>query len=385
VVQDISDFAVEPVAYLISVLRLKLTESYRPHRFAPYLKIRFGARSPLSFSPVLPSNARERYAMGSSDYPANQFLNGSKTVVFYSQKSRFICYTDGMRKMSALCALAMLAALLMPSVVWAAKPIKTGGSKSPKGGTSEPIGYDISWPQCGKRLPKGQAFGIVGVNGGTAANTNPCLADQLTWANKSVGGTAQPKVQLYVNTANPGEVIDQVSTWPISNTDKTGFTTENPYGECTGNNDRACSWQYGWNRAVEANIDRFAPAAREAGINQAASAYVWWLDVETMNTWQSGSEDALARNTATLEGMTSYFNSRGATVGLYSTAVQWGEITGTAIGADSNLNGLDNWRPSGASLENAKANCSVPPLTSGGIISLTQYVQRNLDHNYSCI
>ena len=46
-------------------------------------------------------------------------------------------------------------------------------------------GNDVSWPQCGKALPKGQTFGIVGVNNGLANNTNPCLKTQLTWAGTS--------------------------------------------------------------------------------------------------------------------------------------------------------------------------------------------------------
>jgi hypothetical protein len=285
-----------------------------------------------------------------------------------------------------LSSLALLALLFSttPAVTYAAKP---GGasSKPTVPGVTELVGYDVSYPQCGKKLPTDQVFGIVGVNGGTAATTNPCLSTQLAWANKSTGTSRQAKVQLYVNTANPGEVIGDITTWPTNNTDKTGFTTTNPYGTCTGANDQACSWQYGWNRAVEANIDRFAPAARSAGISQSASAYTWWLDVETMNTWQSGSSAALGRNTAALEGMTNYFNSKGATVGLYSTAVQWNQIVGSTVATDSNLNGLANWRPSGASLDNAKANCLVDPLTTGGFISLTQYVQQNLDKNHSCI
>ena len=34
-------------------------------------------------------------------------------------------------------------------------------------------GNDISYPQCGKALPSGQAFGIVAVNEGLPNNTNP--------------------------------------------------------------------------------------------------------------------------------------------------------------------------------------------------------------------
>jgi hypothetical protein len=287
------------------------------------------------------------------------------------------------KRFFAALSLTLITALVVPSVALAAKP--TGGGTQPSGNATELVGYDISYPQCSSKLPTDQYFGIVGVNGGTAATTNSCLAKELTWANSSKTGSKQAKVQLYVNTANPGEVISQITTWPSSNTDKTGFATANPYGTCTGQNDQACSWQYGWNRSVEANLDRFAPAARTAGINSSAAGYTWWLDVETQNTWQSGSTDALARNTAALEGMAAYYQAQGSTVGLYSTAAQWGQITGSTVSSTSNLNGLANWRPSGASLANAKANCSVAPLTSGGFISLTQYVVKNLDNNHSCI
>ncbi len=287
-----------------------------------------------------------------------------------------------MKKLLSIAAFVTLSILIIPSVAFAAKPGSGGGQPTT---SSELVGYDISYPQCGRRLPTGQYFGIVGVNGGTAATTNDCLAQQLAWANTSKSGSNQDRVQLYVNTANPGEVISEITTWPKSNTDKTGFTTSNPHNVCTGANDMACSWQYGWNRAVEANLDRFVPAAKAVGIDSSAGLYTWWLDVETMNTWQSGSPEALARNSATLEGMTSYYKAQGAQVGLYSTAYQWGTIVGNSVGASSNLNGLGNWRPSGASLSNAKANCSVDPLTSGGFISLTQYVVKNLDNNHSCI
>lgn len=280
-----------------------------------------------------------------------------------------------MKRALSLLIVLVLAIVLTPSEAFAARQ-----SKPP-----ELVGYDVSYPQCGKRLPTDYYFAIVGVNGGNAATTNSCLSGQLVWANQAKTGSNQPRVQLYVNTANPGEVIDQITTWPSSNTDKTGFTTNNPYGTCTGSNDDACSWQYGWNRSVEAYLDRFVPAAKTAGIDQAISAYTWWLDVETMNTWQAGSTEALARNTAAIEGFASYYQTHGAKVGLYSTAFQWSEITGNTVSSSSNLNGLPNWRPSGASLSNAKANCSVAPLTTGGFISLTQYVVKNLDHNHSCI
>src|SRR3954452_20233505 len=96
------------------------------------------------------------------------------------------------------------------------------------------VGYDVSHPQCGQTLPAGQAFGVVGVNGGLPTTANPCLASQLPWAGRSTGAiAAQPEAQLYVNTANPGEVRELVTTWPT--------TGDTPYGSCDGRNSTACS------------------------------------------------------------------------------------------------------------------------------------------------
>ena len=252
---------------------------------------------------------------------------------------------------------------------------------------SEPVGYDISYPQCGKKLPTSAAFVIVGVNGGTMANTNPCLSTQLAWAKKATvkNTTKQPSVQLYVNTGNPGNFIADIMTWPTDNFDKSGVFTDNPYGVCAGGNDLPCSWQYGWNRAEEAVVDRFVPAAQKAGVSTKAADYTWWLDVELANTWQVGSTEAFARNTATLEGMAAYFTdvSRGANIGLYSTALQWDGVTDST--KSSVFTGLPNWRPSGSSLGNAVANCKLAPLTDGGSIVVTQYVQGGIDKNHSCL
>lgn len=288
-----------------------------------------------------------------------------------------------MRKALILLVVMVLSFASIPSVTFAAKSVSGGASPS-TAPTSELVGYDVSYPQCGSRLPTGQYFGIVGANGGNAATANSCLADQLVWASKARVGSNQSKLQMYVNTANPGEAISQITTWPTSSTDGNGNVPINPYGACSGANDRACSWLYGWNRSIYSE-GVFKSAANSKGLNSNTGDYVWWLDVETMNTWQTGSNDALIRNATAIEGFGAYYQSLGAKIGLYSTAVQWGQITGNNISAGSNLNGLPNWRPSGASLANAKANCGVAPLTAGGFISLTQYVVKNLDNNHSCI
>jgi hypothetical protein len=245
-------------------------------------------------------------------------------------------------------------ALAMP---WAARPAQAALPDRPL------VGVDVSYPQCGGPLPAGQAFAIVGVNGGSAATTNPCLAILLEWAEQSIGGTVHDDVQLYVNTGNPagGDL------WPRAGS--------NRYGDCDGSNSTACAYQYGWDRAWE--------DATLRGISY-PEQYMWWLDVEIANSWDY-SDGGGVRNAAVLEGMTEYFTAIGSRgVGLYSTAYQWGYIVGDGVGATSSLNGLSNWRPTGSTLEGAQANCGLEPLTPGGIIELTQFTT-DFDYNWSCI
>ena len=264
---------------------------------------------------------------------------------------------------SLVVAAALLAAVLAVPGIAQAAPTR--------------VGYDVSYPQCGEALPSARAFAIIGVNGGLSTKANPCLAMQLAWAWKSSGSVpAQPKAQLYLNTANPGEVRDQVTTWP-----STGTT---PYGDCDGDNTAACSWQYGYERAANSVTSFFTPAAAEARVDGRPSSYTWWLDVETVNTWQSGSTDALARNLATLEGMTAYLVSQGGEVGVYSTNSQWGRIVGT-VPATSTLTGRNSWLAGAATLSGARSNCSKPPLAPGGQVTLTQYVQSGWDRDNSCV
>ncbi len=243
-----------------------------------------------------------------------------------------------------------------------------------------PIGYDVSWPQCGATLPGDAAFAVVGVNGGLANNTNPCLGPQLAWASGSSGVTSQPRVALYVNTANPSASV--ASWWPTSDVYPAGSPAiSNPYGTCSGGDSAACSYIYGYAKAYDNGL----PAR---GVPNPAS-FFWWLDVETENSWGPDR----AANRAVLEGMTHYYLDvlGAAGVGIYSTGYQWGVIvgaagavqSGTAIPGPSNLNGLPSWLAGATTLEGAQANCTLPPLT-GGKVTVTQYLMNGLDHNYAC-
>jgi hypothetical protein len=249
---------------------------------------------------------------------------------------------------------------------------------------SDPVGYDVSWPQCKAVLPSGPDFVVVGVNGGKADEANPCLRQQLEWAKTASGTSDQPGLQLYLNTANPGSSSD---SWPTNNINPFGDTTTNRYGLCNGGDTQACAWQYGYNKAYISHNGFFVPAADSAGVSIDVADYVWWLDVEFDNSWQLGSEEAQVRNRAVLEGMTDYLKlSNAKAVGVYSTTKWWTDITGgkDKTPVSSSLNNMPDWRPSGT-LAIAKYNCKkAPPLTNGGRVSLTQYVVAGLDRNYSC-
>jgi hypothetical protein len=256
-------------------------------------------------------------------------------------------------------AATVVTRLVAAQVVMVLAPVVARAA--PAGGQ---IGVDVSHPQCGRPLPPGQAFALVGVNGGTTTTTNPCLASQLGWGQQSTGGTAHDDVQLYVNTADPGPVA---ASWPRSG--------RNRYGECDGSGSTPCAYQYGWDRAHDDATNR--------GIRR-PETYMWWLDVEVANTWDH-TVGGPARNVAVLEGMTEYFASIGVRgVGLYSTRAQWTEIVADAVGATSSLNGLSNWRPAGSTLDEARAVCGVAPLTRGGRVEITQFTS-DYDYNHSCI
>jgi len=279
-------------------------------------------------------------------------------------------------------------------VVSAAVVVAMLGAASPVGArstTASTTGNDISYPQCGEAFPSGQAFGIVGVNGGLANRLNPCLGEyngglstsELYWAWRSTGSPKLSTVALYVNTADPGT---GVADWPKDNTDLNGVSeapgnlNADPYGVCNGLDSQACAWQYGWDRAVQ-DVKWLGTAAAQVGVASAASAYRWWLDVESGNSWEAGSS-GLANNVADLQGMVAAFlaTGTGASVGIYSTTYQWGQITGGSRAG--NLGGLGDWIPGARTLSGAKSNCSLTGFT--GSVLITQWFGKPYDGDWAC-
>src|SRR5437660_7040803 len=124
---------------------------------------------------------------------------GSLTPVPPSRRSRF-----GARSVAAVGLACVVVVVVLV--------IALGGGSSPT------AGYDASYPQCGGSYPSNPLFGIVGVNGGLANNSNPCVSRELHWARAAPGQKrpSQPSVSLYINTGNPG--AHRVGDWPGSGT-----------------------------------------------------------------------------------------------------------------------------------------------------------------------
>jgi hypothetical protein len=237
---------------------------------------------------------------------------------------------------------------------FAAAAGKPGGGKATRG-------YDISYPQCGGAYPSNPAFGIVGVNGGRVFSVNPCLASQLAWAGDAAA-------EVYINTGNPGPELS--SFWPRGQTAPRVCDAANP--------DTAdCAFDYGWNAAAHSYSTLEAAYAARA-ITVSPSATVWWLDVETSNSWR----DDTSLNVAALEGEVAYLRSRGVTrLGFYSTTQQWGVITGgTKVFAPS-----PSWGAGARSERIAKSLCSSTTTSfTGGPLVMVQYPYAGFDADIRC-
>lgn len=267
-------------------------------------------------------------------------------------------------------------------------------SAKPTGSASTPTGIDISYPQCGKSLPSGQAFAVIGVNGGLANNYNACLGAQWTYATtQTVGGTSQARAQTYLNTGDPGNTV---ADWPNPRQPGNYPSTTSPYGACdwdstgtVGANSNACAYLYGYDMVagmtysggtVKGDLQAFTDATK-----QQLGAQPVWLDVETANSWQSGIAGQ-AMNVAALQGMVDAIRAAApsSTIGIYSTSYQWGQITGTPNAATAgNLASLPVWIPGARSQSGATTNCGLKSFTSGPV-EMTQWFGHPYDGNVSC-
>lgn len=216
------------------------------------------------------------------------------------------------------------------------------------------VGYDVSYPQCGERLPRDAAFGIVGVSDGLAYGENPCLAEQYSWASRARRAPA-----FYMNTGNPGAGAARVDWY-----------AQNGPLSCSAGEEANCAYNYGYNAAQAA-----FSYARSQTSGRAVRAAAWWLDVETSNSWSTDT----SLNVADIQGSIEFLGGAGVrAVGVYSTGYQWDRVTGGV-----QLDGaVPNWLAGAADEESAAGMCSSS--FSGGRVELVQYGSGGLDADDAC-
>lgn len=268
--------------------------------------------------------------------------------------------------MRSLAALLLVAAgLAVPTAPAEAAPTVTYPGLPPIAS-----GIDVSFPQCDKNshvdYPPGLPFAIIGLNGGIASNDNKCLRSEFNSALLLGGQTDQPHAAVYVNTGNPALAA---AWWPSDDTTQDGSAVANPDGSCEHKPGAACAYVYGYSMA-KADY-------RKARQKLSRVPDVWWLDVETSNTWQSDTN----ANAASLTGMVDYFQSKSLHIGIYSTALQWKKIAGVTP-SSSHLAGLPSWI-AGGTYVGAPKDCEQTPLTPGGRVAMIQFVT-HFDNDYSC-
>ncbi|HSX46421.1 MAG TPA: hypothetical protein VLF87_00295 [Patescibacteria group bacterium] len=237
-----------------------------------------------------------------------------------------------MKKILSILAAGVSLAMLVVQGA-AASPVYQTGSN----------GVDVSSPNCTAKFSSVN-FGIVGVNNGIVYGHNSCLtAEARHFTNLS----------LYINTG-------------LNASASSTYYTQAQVG-CNG--DASCAaYNYGYNAAQD---------SLKYAASQGVSSTKWWLDVETMNTWNKD----VAQNQRSLQGAYDAVAASGATtVGVYSTSAQWQTITG---------NWQNNWPSWGATTwttaAQAQTYCTGHQFT-GGPSLLMQYKskQSKIDQDVAC-
>lgn len=285
-------------------------------------------------------------------------------------------------------------------------------------------GFDVSYPQCGRTLPKPGAFSIIGIDGGLAfadrlndtigeggPSVPNCLRDQLVWAKN-----AKSAISLYANTGNPGgPVIDDITgntgvsrvdkpirNWP-SNAGTQAFPVnpracyEDPTTTTVYEADTVdCAYDYGY-RAAWDSYRRAVAAFKAAGITYSPAAVNWWLDLEEGNTWRGHDDgyvhpndvnltmaDLDARNIASMQGAHDYLVgvAKVKQLGFYGSPNAWATI----MAATTTFSDHPYWYPIGTATNAAavaKCGAWANNVTGSGQPALVQYIDANLNLDMS--
>lgn len=205
---------------------------------------------------------------------------------------------------------------------------------------------DISWPNCASLPATSYRSAIIGVNGGLDFTYNPCLGREAL---------AAEEISIYANTGNPGfPRIRKLGNGPL---------------KCSTKHDLTCyAFNYGYHAAQYSIMQADLAAVHSP---------VWWLDVESVNSW-TNSEVA---NREDIQGMIAALRQvvfLKPTIGIYTATNQWLALVGKW-----NIK-YPLWLGTGSTSKlSASQDCSSQSITKGALL-LTQYTKQSLDFDYSC-
>ena len=255
-------------------------------------------------------------------------------------------------------SVVVLAEVAVPAPIpTPATPILTSTAAAPS--TLLPhgqFGFDISNFQCASpgssaassSLPSSSPFSVIEVAGWLIGSGNSCLAAEAAWASAAAGPSGA-RYSLYLFTNSPDQSGGAAA-----------LDANGPAGQCAtlaSSAQAAClAYNYGY---------RGAAAAFSFAASVGVSSSLWWLDVEgsnlSPNQWSNFSageywSSSTALNDATIQGSLDALRAAGATVGIYSSSVQYPTIAG-------------NYVPSGAQvpLWVAGAPWTNPPYSESGL------------------
>jgi hypothetical protein len=237
-------------------------------------------------------------------------------------------------------------------------------------------GSDVSWPQCGNSLPTNASFGIVGIDHGRPFDVdnqygpNTCLTTEYAWAPAATQA-------LYMNTGyDPSYYTGHL----VADCDSASKTKSSVVAlQQAWEVGCATAW-FNENYALDSSSTLVSSTqyGNRYGQNLAAPK-MWWLDVETGNSWSSSD---LTLNAETLQGAADELAvlTPSIPVGAYSTSYQWGQIAGS-----THVGGLAaTWVATGQkSSRNIKSYCS--KTFDGTPAWLVQWVYHNTyDYDVAC-
>lgn len=209
-------------------------------------------------------------------------------------------------------------------------------------------GSELTWFGCLSPFPDPpQTFAIISISGGRAFYANPCLISEFAWARNA---STPPSFLLNLNS-------------PVGTTAFEGRS--GPKGSCRSEDALCLSYNFGYNAA------RLAAAYAQS---QETSAPMWWLDVETENTWS----DNAAANGQVIQGAIDSLAALGFSAGIYSTPLQWNQIAGNFSPA------LPVWLAGAQDANSAPGYCTQSQSFGGGPVWLVQYTNGDHNNDYAC-